>query len=100
MKFSIGRTRRGKAAYDAQFSDVAFYDWLLAKGLTPRKSLTLGAIEVPNDYLIPLARGLLVLSASFATGPHASSTPITSTSACGCSSSRPVAPISTGFAAA
>ena len=36
-----------------------FYDWLLARGLTPRKSLTLGAIDVPNDYLIPLARGLL-----------------------------------------
>ena len=59
IKYTIGRTRRGKRAYYAQFSDVAFYDWLLARGLTPRKSLTLGAIDVPNEYFIALARGLL-----------------------------------------
>ena len=59
IKYTVGRTRRGKRAYYGQFSDVAFYDWLLARGLTPRKSLTLGPIDVPNEYLIPLARGLL-----------------------------------------
>ncbi len=59
IKYTVGRTRRGKRAYYAQFSDVAFYDWLLAKGLTPRKSLTLGAIDVPNEFFIALARGLL-----------------------------------------
>jgi len=59
IKYTVGRTRRGKRAYYAQFSDVLFYDWLLARGLTPRKSLTLGAIDVPNAYLISLARGLL-----------------------------------------
>ncbi|TMF60997.1 MAG: hypothetical protein E6H87_09305 [Chloroflexi bacterium] len=59
IKYTVGRTRRGKRAYYAQFSDVTFYDWLLARGLTPRKSLTLGAIDVPNAFLIPLARGLL-----------------------------------------
>ena len=59
IRYSVGRTRRGKRAYYAQFSDVAFYDWLLARGLTPRKSLTLGAIDVPDAYLIQLARGLL-----------------------------------------
>lgn len=59
IRYTVGRTRRGKPAYYAQFSDVAFYDWLLARGLTPRKSLTLGPIDVPDAYLIPLARGLL-----------------------------------------
>ncbi len=59
IKYTVGRTRRRKRAYYAQFSDVAFYDWLLARGLTPRKSLTLGAIDVPNEYFIALARGLL-----------------------------------------
>jgi hypothetical protein len=59
IKYTVGRTRRGKRAYYAQFSDVAFYDWLLARGLTPRKSLTLGPIDVPGAYLVPLARGLL-----------------------------------------
>ncbi len=58
-KYTVGRTRRGKRAYYAQFSDVAFYDWLLARGLTPRKSLTLGSIDVPDAHLISLARGLL-----------------------------------------
>ena len=59
IKYTVGRTRRGKRAYYAQFSDVAFYDWLLARGLTPRKSLSLGAIDVPDAHLISLARGLL-----------------------------------------
>jgi len=59
IKYTVGRTRLGKRAYYAQFYDVTFYDWLVARGLTPRKSLTLGAIDVPETYLIPLARGLL-----------------------------------------
>ena len=59
IRYTVGRTRRGKRAYYAQFSDVVFYDWLLARGLTPRKSLTLGAIDVPDQFLIPLTRGLL-----------------------------------------
>ena len=59
IKYTAGRTRRGKRAYYAQFSDVAFYDWLLARGLTPRKSLTLGKIDVPDAYFLSLARGLL-----------------------------------------
>lgn len=41
------------------FSDVAFYRWLLERGLTPRKSLTLGPLRVPDDYLLPTVRGLL-----------------------------------------
>jgi hypothetical protein len=58
IRWTVVRKRR-KRAYYAQFSDVAFYDWLLSIGLTPRKSLTLGAIDVPDSYLVPLARGLL-----------------------------------------
>ncbi len=41
------------------FSDVAFYRWLLDRGLTPRKSLTLGPLQVPDNYLLPAVRGLL-----------------------------------------
>lgn len=54
MKTSIGNER-----YQAQFSDVRFYRWLLEAGLTPRKSLTLGAIHVPREFFVPLARGLM-----------------------------------------
>jgi hypothetical protein len=53
------RTKLGRAVYVTQFSDARFYDWLLGTGLTPRKSLTLGAIKVPDDVLFACARGLL-----------------------------------------
>lgn len=52
-------TRSGGVAYHVQFSDAAWYDWLLSVGLSPRKSLTLGAIAVPDEHLFPLVRGLL-----------------------------------------
>ena len=35
------------------------YEWFRSTGLTPRKSLTIGALSVPDEFLIPLARGLL-----------------------------------------
>jgi len=52
------RTRTGGVAYKTQFGDAALYRWLEAIGLTPRKSLSLGALTVPEPYLIDLARGL------------------------------------------
>ncbi|HEY6958238.1 MAG TPA: LAGLIDADG family homing endonuclease [Candidatus Limnocylindria bacterium] len=63
----LGRTNRvherktplGRPIYVAQFGDAALYRWFMSIGLTPRKSLTLGAIAVPDAYLLPLARGLL-----------------------------------------
>ena len=53
------RTRTGSLVYFTQFGDAAWYDWLLSIGLSPRKSLTLGAIAVPEQHLFPLLRGLL-----------------------------------------
>ncbi len=53
------RTRTGGVAYFADFHDAALYEWLRSAGLTPRKSLTLGAIDVPDRHLLPLVRGLL-----------------------------------------
>ncbi len=53
----IGET--GNAHFVTQFGDAAFYDWLMAAGLTPRKSLTLGALAVPDEVLLHCARGLL-----------------------------------------
>lgn len=52
-------TQTGGIAYYTQFHDSALYQWFRAVGLTPRKSLTIGAISVPEMFLIPLARGLL-----------------------------------------
>jgi hypothetical protein len=42
-----------------QIGDVGLYRWLQSIGLTPRKSLTLGPITVPDEVLAHLLRGLL-----------------------------------------
>ena len=54
-----GRTRVGGVAYCTQFGDAAWYEWLIGIGLMPRKSLTLGAIAVPDRHLFAALRGLL-----------------------------------------
>ena len=53
------RTRTGGIVYFTEFSDARLYEWFRSVGLEPRKSLTLGAIDVPDAYLVPLARGLM-----------------------------------------
>ena len=53
------RTRTGGVVYFTEFHDARFYEWFRSVGLTPHKSLTLGAIGVPDEYLVPLARGLM-----------------------------------------
>jgi hypothetical protein len=55
----VEATRSGGRAYSVQFGDAKLYRWLESIGLTPRKSLTLGAIDVPDEHLFPLVRGLL-----------------------------------------
>jgi hypothetical protein len=52
-------TETGGIAYYTQFHDSRLYEWFRSVGLTPRKSLTIGALSVPNEFLMPLARGLL-----------------------------------------
>jgi hypothetical protein len=63
----LGRTNRVKHAktsaggivYFTEFHDSRLYEWFRSVGLTPRKSLTLGPIDVPEVFLAPLARGLM-----------------------------------------
>ena len=52
-------TATGGRAYYTQFHDSALYEWFRSTGLTPRKSLTIGALSVPDGFLMPLVRGLL-----------------------------------------
>jgi hypothetical protein len=58
----IGRSsstvRKDGNAYRAQLGDVELYRWLSLTGLTQRKSLTLGRVEVPADLFLDLVRGL------------------------------------------
>src|SRR5262249_59583585 len=39
--------------------DREFYDWLRSIGLTPAKSLTLGALAIPDDYFADFFRGCI-----------------------------------------
>lgn len=58
MRYSPVRTGTGNTVYVSQFSDVRFWRWLSEVGLSPRKSLVLGAISVPDDFLFATIRGL------------------------------------------
>jgi hypothetical protein len=58
-RYRTDHTRSGQEVYRFQKKDPVLYRWLEAAGLTPRKSLTLGAIRVPEPLLPDLVRGLL-----------------------------------------
>lgn len=57
VKFSLKQSNYGGEAYNLQFSNVAFYDFLLGVGLTPAKSKTMGRLEVPDQYFADFLRG-------------------------------------------
>jgi hypothetical protein len=60
-KAKIGHVKGGfgTKGLRVQIGDVGLYRWLQSVGLTPRKSLTLGPINVPDVVLSHLLRGLL-----------------------------------------
>lgn len=58
MRYGAPRTRTGNVVYVVQFGDVRFYRWLESVGLMPRKSLVLGGLDVPDQFLFPALRGL------------------------------------------
>ncbi|TMF81661.1 MAG: hypothetical protein E6I18_02300 [Chloroflexi bacterium] len=52
-------TQAGGVVFVVQITDRNLYDWFRSVGLSPRKSLTIGSIDAPDEVLFPLARGLL-----------------------------------------
>jgi hypothetical protein len=58
MSYSTVVGHTGNPHYVTQFGDVRFYRWLESVGLMPRKSLVLGALDVPQEFLFPTLRGL------------------------------------------
>ena len=70
IRYGHRSTRSGGICYRASFSDVELYRWFLAVGLTPAKSLTLGGIDVPDEFLFPVVRGLLDADGSIANFIH------------------------------
>ena len=60
IKSSIGYTRnKVSEVYRLHESNTQLYDGLLSIGLTPHKSLTLGSLEIPEEYFIDFLRGHL-----------------------------------------
>jgi len=57
VKFNLKRSILGGEAYNLQFSNVAFYDFLLDVGLTPAKSKTIPELKVPDEYYPDFLRG-------------------------------------------
>src|SRR6267378_8545581 len=51
------RTRTDGVVFFTEFHDSKLYEWFLSVGLTSLKSLTLRAIDVPDEYVVQLARG-------------------------------------------
>ena len=49
----------GDGAYKLQWGSRNFYDWLLSIGLMPAKSLHLGPLTVPDEYLADFTRGCI-----------------------------------------
>ena len=58
-RISLARNSTGKVYHRVQWGDRNFYDWLLAIGLTPAKSLTLGPLAVPREYFADFLRGCI-----------------------------------------
>jgi hypothetical protein len=49
----------GTGGHRLQWRSRAFYDWLVAIGLTPRKSLTIGPLVVPDEHFADFFRGCI-----------------------------------------
>lgn len=67
VKFRIGNKLNGKGDENLriQFKNRIFYDFLLFIGLTPRKSLTMGRLKIPDEYFFDFLRGCFDGDGSF-----------------------------------
>lgn len=63
---------RGYLSRVLQFSDVAFYKFLLSIGLSTRKSLTIGELKIPNNYFGDFFRGVIDGDGSISSWVHPS----------------------------
>lgn len=54
---SSGRKSEATPYYRVQWGDVVLYNFLLSLGLTAKKSLTLGALSIPDGYFFDFLRG-------------------------------------------
>ena len=59
VDFKIGNkwNQKGDECLRIQFKNRMFYDFLLYIGLTPKKSLTMGKLKIPDKYFFDFLRG-------------------------------------------
>ena len=59
VNFNIGKkwNQKGDECLRIQFKNRIFYDFLLSIGLTPKKSLTISKLAVPDKYFFDFLRG-------------------------------------------
>ncbi len=59
VNFNIGNkwNLRGDQCLRIQFKNRIFYNFLLSIGLTPKKSLTIGKLAIPDKYFFDFLRG-------------------------------------------
>ena len=58
-KIGVKFNTKKQEAFHIQIANRNFYDFLLSIGLTQNKSLSLGAIKVPDQYFYDFLRGLI-----------------------------------------
>ena len=58
-RIALTSNGRGGRIHTLQWSDRAFYRWLLDIGLTPAKSLTLRPLVIPDEYFPDFFRGCI-----------------------------------------
>lgn len=59
VKIGVQYKPRRLPAYRAQLGNRTLFDWLISIGVTQRKSLTIGAIAVPDEFFLSVVRGLV-----------------------------------------
>ncbi|MFA5061566.1 MAG: LAGLIDADG family homing endonuclease [Patescibacteria group bacterium] len=59
IKSKCGYGRKDRNYYVIQFGDVLFYKFLLSIGLMPKKSKTLGELNIPDKYFYDFLRGCI-----------------------------------------
>lgn len=59
VNFKIGNkwNSKGDECLRIEFKNRLFYNFLLSIGLTPKKSLTMGKLEIPDKYFFDFLRG-------------------------------------------
>lgn len=56
-KVGIKFSSNGNTAYQTQFGDVLFYQFLQKIGLTPAKSKTIASVSIPDEFFADFLRG-------------------------------------------